>query len=121
MKNSAKKPPSLTAEEKKDKARWARIKRVYGLTKEQYDELNTGSCPLCLRVWSDSVRPCIDHDHKSGYVRGLLCIHCNRYILGRLRDSSLARRIVAYLEGQPMTSKVPPKKKRKKKRVSRTK
>lgn len=104
----------------KEKARWARILRVYGLTKEDYDVLDLGRCPLCLRPWSNRIRPCVDHDHKSGYVRGILCSYCNRYILGRLNDPVLAHRIYKYLKTQALKHKIPKasaKRRRKKKRV----
>lgn len=98
----------------KERARWARIKRVYGLTKEQYDELDEGKCPVCERDWSPTVRPCIDHDHKSGLVRGLLCIFCNRYRVGRLRDVRLVYNVFKYLDRKPTGWVVPPKKRKKK-------
>lgn len=103
----------MTPEEKKEKARWARIKRVYGLEKEQYDKLNTGSCPICLRDWTDLVRPCVDHDHVSGDVRGIVCLYCNHRLIGRHRDSAVLRRIADYLD-RPRRGWIVPKKKRKK-------
>ena len=45
-------------------------------------------CAICGH--SDSTKkqvfPCIDHDHESGLVRGILCSLCN-HALGQLRDS----------------------------------
>lgn len=105
----------MTSEEKKEKAKWQRILRVYGITKDQYDELDIGSCPVCLRAWDNVVRPCIDHDHASGHIRGLLCTFCNRYRVGRLRDADLVQRIADYLLG-PFKGWVVPKKKPKKRR-----
>lgn len=54
--------------------------RVAGVTLELYDELlarQGGTCALC------SNRPkhrrfSVDHDHKTGHIRGLLCHRCNR-------------------------------------------
>jgi hypothetical protein len=99
--------------EAKEKARWARILKVYGITQQQYEELDSGSCPICVRNWSDTVRPCIDHDHKTGHIRGLLCIYCNRYIVGRHRDADRLRRVADYLCLEPKGWVVPAKPKRK--------
>ncbi len=103
---------------RKEAARWARIKKVYGLDKEQYDEIDNGHCPVCVRDWSDTVRPVVDHDHVTGFVRGLLCIFCNRYRVGRLRDADLVQRIAEYLRG-PFKYIAPPKPKKKRKRKSK--
>lgn len=62
------------------RARW--LKR-YGLTPEAYDvllEVHGGRCALC----SDT-RVCVDHDHLTGRIRGLLCRKCNSG-LGLLGD-----------------------------------
>jgi hypothetical protein len=99
--------------QKKETARWKRIEKVYGLTRSQYNELDDGSCPVCLRNWSDSVRPVIDHDHHTGFVRGLLCRYCNHRVVGRNRDASKLQRVVDYLL-RSVKYKVPPKVKKKK-------
>lgn len=56
----------------------------YNITPEQYDGLNVaqnGRCAICERP-----RPlCVDHDHDTGAVRGLLCQKCNKGI-GLLDD-----------------------------------
>lgn len=110
----------LSPEEKKEKARWSRVKRVYGLTKEDYEKLDTGVCPICLRGWSKTVHPCIDHDHSDGTVRGVVCRYCNHRLIGRHRDSSVLRRIADYLDN-PRLFVVPPKKKKRKKRPMKAK
>jgi hypothetical protein len=75
-----------------------RLKREYGLTMAQYDAMHQeqdGKCQIC-KVRKD--RLCVDHDHKTGRVRGLLCHHCNRAI-GLLQDSpAYLRRAAEYLE-----------------------
>lgn len=41
---------------------------------------------------------CVDHDHKTGEIRGLLCTWCNRYIVGKHTDGELLRKIAKYVE-----------------------
>ena len=105
----------MTLNDRKERARWQRILRVYGLTKEQYEELNNGVCPICLRLFDDNVRPVIDHDHVSGEVRGILCFYCNHRVVGRHRNSDALRRVCDYLDA-PRRGWIVPKRKKRKKR-----
>jgi hypothetical protein len=79
------------------------IKSNYGLTRAQYDSLlilQNGVCAICRRgpEGSGKKRLTVDHDHRTGEVRGLLCNHCN-VALGNLRDDPLVTRAAAaYLE-----------------------
>jgi len=111
-------PDSLAQKdlEKREKARWQRILKTYGIVKEQFDELDHGHCPICLRDWDDRVRPVVDHDHHTGEVRGILCFYCNHRVVGRHRDGALIRRVAEYLEAPRRGWVVPPKKKRKRKK-----
>lgn len=91
------------------------LKRLYGITEEQYDELfsrQDGLCAVCQRDASEfSVRLAVDHNHKTGEVRGLLCNFCNHRVVGRHTDPLLLRRVADYLEVGTGWF-VPPKKKR---------
>jgi len=55
-----------------------------------------GRCVIC----QEELPLCIDHDHETGKVRGLLCRLCNAGI-GMLRESpEVLRRAIAYLESR---------------------
>jgi recombination endonuclease VII len=59
-----------------------RLKRVYGLSEEEYRALTKDGCHLC----GSHSRLCVDHDHATGEVRGALCYRCNTAI-GALGDT----------------------------------
>ena len=73
-----------------DKREESRVKS-YGMSLEQYDKLlaaQNGGCAICGSKEAKTKRNgrfCIDHDHKTGELRGLLCAPCNRGI-GLLAD-----------------------------------
>lgn len=60
-------------------------------------------CAICATEFSDtswSTKPAIDHDHKTGRYRGILCNGCN-IAIGHMRDNPEAlRNAAAYLEKQ---------------------
>lgn len=69
--------------------------RNYGMTQAEYDamlEKQHGKCACCGRSNSGSAMNggyaplFVDHDHKTGKIRGLLCHQCN-IALGMLGDS----------------------------------
>ncbi|MGW3663507.1 endonuclease VII domain-containing protein [Streptomyces sp. NPDC005141] len=80
------------------RAREDHLKRHYGLTEAQRDAMvasQKGLCVICLKAPAVHV----DHCHKTGSVRGVLCFNCNSTI-GKLGDDPDAvRRAAAYLEG----------------------
>lgn len=65
------------------------LKKRFGLTVEEYNvlvALSDGRCGICRKPESRDRRMCLDHDHKTGEVRGFLCSHCN-LTLGNAGDS----------------------------------
>lgn len=83
-------------------SRKARLKREYGITVERYQELlkeQNFMCVICttpLREGDPNTH--IDHCHKSGVIRGILCTNCNRG-LGHLKDSmEILEKAIRYLE-----------------------
>lgn len=60
---------------------WRNVKRRYGITKEQYEQIiavQGGGCALCgVSQQPSGKRLSIDHCHNSTVVRGVLCEPCN--------------------------------------------
>jgi len=65
--------------------RSSRLKRRYGITAADYDEMlatQDGVCAIChqpetLRRRGGSMPLSVDHDHRTEETRGLLCHACN--------------------------------------------
>lgn len=73
--------------------------RTYGITlgeKEAMVKRQGGRCSICRRK---AKTLCVDHDHDTGFVRGLLCFRCNQ-ALGFFSDSIQSlERAADYMQG----------------------
>lgn len=66
-----------------------RLEKVYGIDADEYRRIfavQGGRCGVC-RNQPRSIRFAVDHDHKTGEVRGILCKRCNHDLLGGGHDS----------------------------------
>ena len=83
--------------------RRAELKRLYGITFEQYVQMFSDQgevCAICKQQCQTKKSLSVDHDHETGRVRGLLCNRCNR-ALGMFRDdAALIFRAAQYLNKQ---------------------
>lgn len=87
------------------RVRASHIQRLYGLTLEQYDAIRKQQkdrCAVCkTKRPGDTERHgwfWVDHCHRTGRVRGLLCPRCNTG-LGAFRDDpAMLKAALAYLE-----------------------
>lgn len=76
---------------------------LYGLTVEAFNELvrkQEGKCRICERVpqgRNDQDKLVVDHCHKTGRVRGLLCTQCNGAIGWLKDDPEILKRAYEYL------------------------
>lgn len=78
------------------------LKRYYGLSLEDYERMlqaQGGVCAVCKGLQQDPRKRylCVDHCHKTGAVRGLLCDHCNRAASNVRDDPSIAVALAEYL------------------------
>lgn len=86
------------------KSHAAMVEKTYGLVGDDYAtlfELQGGRCAIC-RQKPGKKRLAVDHDHKTGKVRGLLCSRDNHELLGAGYDSiAKLGAAVHYLENPP--------------------
>jgi hypothetical protein len=86
----------------KDVWREGQLKRHYGLTIEQYDDIlskQNGKCAICgTDSCSTGKQMAVDHNHETGEIRGILCAACNIGIGMMKDDVSLIRKALTYLE-----------------------
>lgn len=85
-KNGNKKPKFT---ESQTISNWKRHKMVL-LDGENWHDIyemfkNTTHCQGCDRSFY-SIRKNLDHCHKTGYIRGVLCSHCNHYTVDVFKD-----------------------------------
>ena len=86
-----------------DKNASAMLKRNYGITLADYDrmvEKQNGKCAICetTEPSGNGARFAVDHDHKTGEVRGLLCFDCNSGIGKFKDDAALLTSAIEYLK-----------------------
>jgi len=77
------------------RARWNRATK-YGLTEQQYQEMVARQAGLCAICESEMEYPRIDHCHRSGRVRALLCQRCNLRLAG-IEDPVFLQAALKYL------------------------
>jgi hypothetical protein len=94
---------------KREKAKDARLRREFHITLAQFKEVlkfQGGGCAICKNKLNKKGKPlllAVDHRHKDGLVRGLLCWPCNKAIA--ILQDSVARAYEAYkyLDNPPFT------------------
>lgn len=91
----------LNKERLKDRMRESYFKRRYGITVQDYEELlqaQDGKCALCGGITEANGLLYVDHSHRTGKVRALLCNSCN-VALGLFKDDpALMRAAADYVE-----------------------
>ena len=77
------------------------MKSKYGLSLEEYDEMSNNQnhvCYLCNNPNLDGKRLCVDHNHKTGKTRKLLCATCN-WLVGIIEThDEILKKAAKYIE-----------------------
>jgi hypothetical protein len=86
----------------KDKRRDYDLNKNYGINHEIYLKMleeQNGCCKICgISEKETGKRLHVDHNHKTGKVRGLLCTRCNTGIGKFKEDPDIIRRAIEYVE-----------------------
>lgn len=90
---------------KEDKARDSRLRRRYGITLIDYNKMldeQGYKCAICGAKHADyKYGLVVDHNHRTGRVRGLLCSYCNTNVVGRTGDDYRRMQgFIRYIERQ---------------------
>ena len=91
--------PKRVKKSNKNSARKSMLKNRYGITLGQYDrmfEQQNGVCAICSGTNPDGRRLAVDHNHKTGRVRELLCLKCNGQLSG-IEDKGYLKKAIKYL------------------------
>ena len=79
------------------------LKRNYGITLKEHQQMfdqQQGVCAICKSEGDGKLKKlCVDHDHKTGKVRQLLCRNCNM-VLDQVGDNiQILQSMIEYLQG----------------------
>lgn len=80
----------------------------YGITIADYDRMlenQNFQCKMCHRTLDEVIKPtssnarlCVDHNHTTGKVRGLLCTLCNSMIAHARESIKILEAGIQYLQ-----------------------
>ena len=83
------------------------LRRTYGITADEYELLLAaydGGCWVCGKKPKVGQRRLhVEHDHKTGRVRGLACWSCNKGLATYKDDPAILRSAADYLESTEAT------------------
>lgn len=91
------------------------LKYKYGINIKEYNKMfenQKGLCAICnnseirLNNRGNIRKLCVDHCHKTGKIRGLLCSNCN-YLLGIAKDNiQTLSNAIKYLQSLQIYNKI---------------
>lgn len=76
----------LSQEEKKRRSKDARLRARYGITIEQFEAILAAQGNVCAVCKEPDKVFCVDHNHKTLKIRGIICLNCNLRVVGGARD-----------------------------------
>ena len=76
------------------------LEKAYGINIDDYDKIldsQRGKCAIC-KGGTSKRHFAVDHNHKNGNIRGLLCARCNSGLARFMDNIALLRRAARYMK-----------------------
>jgi len=89
------KPSSMAA--MREYRKFWQIRRLYGLTREQYEAKLASQRNCCAICQHEMTKPHLDHDHVTKQLRDALCNNCNAAVGYVEENIQTAEALVSYL------------------------
>ncbi len=86
--------------ENKERSKNNRLLKNYGINLDLYNQKllqQNHKCKICQKNKITTKVLCVDHDHKNGKIRGLLCRKCKLLIGNCSEDIEVLKRAIEYL------------------------
>lgn len=103
LKNREKRKQFYSSPEGIISSRKAHLKKTYGITLDEFNQMlkkQKGKCAICGGTETRDKHKvmAVDHDHKTGKIRQLLCFKCNSALGNFNDDSKLLKKALKYLK-----------------------
>lgn len=90
----------------KEKILGQHFRKMYGISREEYFRRLSdqgGVCAICKKEESqyrggEKIKLALDHCHRTGMLRGILCSSCNNVLARAKDDSEVLRKAAEYLD-----------------------
>jgi hypothetical protein len=76
------------------------LKKNFDISLSEYDNMcamQGGVCAICGKINKNGNRLAVDHDHKTGKIRELLCAYCNSALGYACDDKNILLKMIEYL------------------------
>ena len=91
------------------------LKKKFGISIRQYEDMflaQHGKCAICdqretSKRNGNKMSLCVDHNHKTGAIRALLCRGCNQGIGNFLENPELLKKAISYIEQHNESNVIP--------------
>ena len=91
----------MNLDDHKRRTRNSNLKRKFGITLGDYEDMlfgQGGKCLICGEEQHGNKELSVDHDHKTGKIRSLLCSRCNTFVGYIESNPDLLPNVIEYIK-----------------------